>query len=308
MEVSSKELQERLKWSLEQKIDHSLYVIENFLALYPNSKVAFSGGIDSTVMLYLVRFIDKDRVGVFANTTNEFSEILQFVRTIDNIDVVKPAMSFFDTVERYGFPLVSKKVARMIHDVRNPTERNVASRNLYLTGVKRDGSKTLSYKISERWKPLIDVKFDLTSKCCDILKKKPMNKVMGSDGVFIGTMASDSELRQISYLRTGCINTTSNQCNPLSIWTKEDVWEFVRRYNIPYCDVYDKGEKQTGCAYCGFGCHLESGSRFDRLRIREPKRYDQMMKLENNGVTYKEAINKILSIAGRERLDEWLLF
>lgn len=308
MQVSSKELQERLKWSLEQKVDHSLYIIENFLALYPNSKVTFSGGIDSTVMLYLVRFVDKYRAGIFANTTNEFSEILQFVKSIDNIEVVRPSMSFFDTVERYGFPLVSKKVARMTHDLRNPTDRNEASRNLYFTGIKRDGSKTLSYKLSERWKPLIDVKFDLTSKCCDILKKKPMSKFMGSDGVFIGTMASDSELRKISYLRTGCINTVGNQCNPLSIWTKKDIWDFVRKYNVPYCDVYDKGETQTGCAYCGFGCHLESGSRFERLKIREPKRYNQMMNLENNGVKYKDAINFVLNKVGKNPLDEWLLF
>jgi hypothetical protein len=34
--------------------------------------------------------------------------------------------------------------------------------------------------------------------------------------------------------------------------------------------------------------------RFERLKQREPKRYEQMMELKNNGVTYKEAINCVL--------------
>lgn len=76
---------------------------------------------------------------------------------------------------------------------------------------------------------------------------------------------------------------------PLSIWTKQDVWDYVNMFKVPYCDVYDKGEKQTGCAYCGFGCQFDK-TRFDRLKEREPKRYEQMMSLKNKGITYEQAI------------------
>ena len=34
MKVSSKELKERLEWSYEKKIDHSLYIIDSFLQKY----------------------------------------------------------------------------------------------------------------------------------------------------------------------------------------------------------------------------------------------------------------------------------
>jgi hypothetical protein len=43
---------------------------------------------------------------------------------------------------------------------------------------------------------------------------------------------------------------------------------------------------------CGFGAHLESFSRFEILKERRPKLYDYFMKIENNGVTYKEALNR----------------
>lgn len=292
MNISSQELQQRINWTLEQKIDHSLYVIDAFIAQYPNSKIAFSGGIDSTVMLKLVRMFDKNRTAIFANTTNEFNEILHFVRDTENVEIVMPDVTFIKTVEKYGFPLISKKVARMIHDCKYPTANNQNSRTLYLTGIKQDGTKTKSFKLADKWKHLIDAPFDITYKCCDLLKKKPMEKFK-SEGVFIGTMATDSGTRKGAYMKTGCINLTENKCMPLSIWTKKDVWNFVKQNNVKYCDVYDKGEINTGCAYCGFGCQFDK-TRFDRLKEREPKRYEQMMNLKNNGITYADAIQMAL--------------
>ena len=38
--------------------------------------------------------------------------------------------------------------------------------------------------------------------------------------------------------------------NPIIDWTDEDVWEFIKKYNIPYCKLYDKGYKRLGCIGC----------------------------------------------------------
>ena len=96
--IQQKELNERLNWSLNQKIDHSLYIIDSFISQYPNSVVSFSGGVDSQVLLRLVRMIDKDRKGVFVNTTNEHSEILKHVRTVDNIETILPEITFIQVI------------------------------------------------------------------------------------------------------------------------------------------------------------------------------------------------------------------
>lgn len=292
MKLTIEELHNRINWTLEQKIFHSLEVISRFINDFPDCNVSFSGGIDSTVLLHLVRMIDKNRLAVFANTTNEFSDIIKFVKSKENTIIVNPEVTFKDTVKEYGFPLVSKKVARMITDLKNPTHKNQASRNLYLTGIKRDGTKTKSFKLAKKWHFLIDAEFDLTSKCCDILKKNPL-KELSKNGTIIGTMAADSETRKGAYLKTGCINNIGKKCMPLSIWTKKDVNEFIKKYKINYAEIYDKGETNTGCAYCGFGCQFDK-TRFDRLKKLEPKRYEQMMELKNNGVRYYDAIQIVL--------------
>jgi 3'-phosphoadenosine 5'-phosphosulfate sulfotransferase (PAPS reductase)/FAD synthetase len=293
--ITCDELNNRISWNLYQKIDHALGTIEAFYRTNPNAVVSFSGGIDSTVLLKLVRMFKENATGVFGNTTNEHSEILKFVRTFENIETVLPKETFIHTVEKHGFPLISKKIAKMVTALKYPTDQNEASRNLYLTGLTREGRINKQWKLPDKWYYLIDVQFDITNKCCDILKKSALAKY-DKQGIFIGTMAEDSKMRRQSYLQTGCIDENHNKCKPISFFTKQDIWDFVKMFNLPYCDVYDKGETNTGCAYCGFGCVFDT-TRFARLKEREPKRFEQMMNLKNKGITYQEAIKIAMNIS-----------
>ena len=77
----------------------------------------------------------------------------------------------------------------------------------------------------------------------------------------------------------------------MSIWTDTDVWAYIRRFDIPYADIYDMGANRTGCAFCGFGCHKETTSRFWLPFELYPKMYNLFMKYENNGVTFREALH-----------------
>jgi len=276
--VSYKQLKERLNWSLVQKVDHSLYIIDSFIGQFPNCVTTFSGGLDSLVLLFLVRMIDKDRKAIYVNTTNEFREIVDFVKTKDNVEILFPKMNFKTVLEKIGFPLVSKEQARAIWEAKHTKSEKMRELRL---GNSR-------YAISKKWRFLIDQPFDISHRCCDILKKNPMSPFKNC-GVLIGTKASDSSLRKVQYLQNGCINIHSKSATPLSIWTREDVMKFIRQYHIPYCSIYDKGEKTTGCVYCGFGCQYDM-TRFHRAELREPKRYKVIMSIRNHGITYYEAI------------------
>lgn len=47
-----------------------------------------------------------------------------------------------------------------------------------------------------------------------------------------------------------CMQSKGFILNPIIDWTDEEVWEFIHRYNIPYCHLYDEGFKRLGCIGC----------------------------------------------------------
>ena len=77
--------------------------------------VSFSGGKDSTVLLHIAREMYPKIKAVFIDTGLEYPEIRKFAKSVDNIDILKPKMSFKKICEKYGFPLISKEVAENIY-------------------------------------------------------------------------------------------------------------------------------------------------------------------------------------------------
>jgi 3'-phosphoadenosine 5'-phosphosulfate sulfotransferase (PAPS reductase)/FAD synthetase len=141
---------------------------------------------------------------------------------------------------------------------------------------------------------LIDAPFDVSEKCCTYLKRKPFEKFHKKTGLFpvIGTMAGESRLRLQKWLKHGCNSFESNMIAsyPMSIWTENDVWAYIRRFNLPYSPIYDMGIRRTGCMVCGFGCQMKGDRRFYFLKEHKPKIYDHFMQMKNNGITYREAL------------------
>jgi len=171
--VTRKELEYRLSWNLHQKIDHAAGTIEKFLnETKGKAYISFSGGKDSTVLLDIVRrFVDKNIVAVFCNTGNEYPEIVQFVKTFDNVTIIRPKMKFREVIERYGFPLISKEQSKYIHDLKYTKSDITRQKRIYGTRYKKGGF--LLGKVSDKWMFLKDAPFDISDTCCTILKKDP---------------------------------------------------------------------------------------------------------------------------------------
>lgn len=264
---------------LEAKVILSKSRIKQFADYFQGKvHISFSGGKDSTVLLDLVRQVCPNAPAVFVNTGLEYPEILEFIKTIDNVIWLKPKMVFNKVIEKYGYPVVSKKVSRAIKDLQNPTKNNATTRNLYLTGIKKDGSKTKSFKLAKKWICLIDAPFKISDYCCEIMKKQPIykyEKEFDTKG-FIGTMTEDSQTRRASYIATGCNSFNGSiKSRPLAFWKRDDIWEYIKTRELKYSSIYDKGVHNTGCMFCMFGVQLEKEpNRFQLMKKTHPKQYN----------------------------------
>ena len=105
----------------------------------------------------------------------------------------------------------------------------------------------------------------------------------------IGTMASESISRTITWQKKGCnsFDKLDPTSQPLSFWTEQDVLKYIKQFNIPYASIYGDivenehgklmttGVSRTGCMFCMFGVHLEKNpNRFQRMAVTHPKQYD----------------------------------
>ena len=106
-------------WPLERKIRVTQAKILEWHHHYGGKvAVSFSGGKDSTVLLDLARRAFPDLPAVFVDTGLEYPEIREFVKTVPNVTWLRPEMPFSKVISEYGYPVVSKDVARRVryHD------------------------------------------------------------------------------------------------------------------------------------------------------------------------------------------------
>lgn len=300
-------LKQKQSLPLEAKIVMSLQRIRNFYDHHEGQvHVSFSGGKDSTVLADLVRTIYPEVPLVFCNTGLEYPEIVEFVKTFNNVIELRPKKNFKQVIEEFGYPVATKRIAAQVEFLKTPASpKNDNKRKLYLEGIKKDGSPAPRWKLSEKWKYLIDSPIKISAKCCDIMKKQPFYEYEKQTGrkPFIGVLAVDSEFRLTSYLRHGCnVFEGRSAGRPMMFWTEQDVLQYIKQKQLPISSVYGElrtkangelffsGLERTGCVFCCFGLHLErretGENRFQKMYRSRPKLWRYCM--ENLG--FKEVL------------------
>ena len=239
--------------------------------------VSYSGGMDSTVLLHLVRQSYGQTLGYFVDTGLEYPEIRKFARDTPGVRVVRPRMPFRRVLEHHGYPVVTKEVSQFIKEARRP--RDTPTKRLRLTGYTEPGAEYRSrHRIPQKHLPLLDAPFKISEMCCEELKKKPLKQIPNP---LVGTRAEESSVRVQSFIKYG-VNSyglKKPKAQPLMFWSEVDIWEYVDEFELEYASCYegDDAVSRTGCMFCMFGQHdLPPGapSKFQSMAKTHPKHYD----------------------------------
>lgn len=300
--MNMNELKLMQNYPLDIKIAKTKNRIREFYEYFDGEVyIAFSGGNDSLVMLHIIRSLYPDITAVFVDTGVEFPEVRKFVKSFDNVVILKPEKNFSQIINEYGYPVISKDVSNSIRLAR----KNIADGKVTERVKQFSGSMRGSRFNKEKWRFLLESNFKISEQCCDILKKKPFKKFEKETGLhgYIGVLASEGGVRLSGYLKTGCNNYRFGNSKPLGFWTHQDILNYIKINNLNMCSIYGTlyfdeiknklrvtGEPRTGCMGCLFGCHLEkSPNRFERMKYSHPHRYKYFIEKLN----YKEILDFI---------------
>lgn len=95
-----------------------------------------------------------------------------------------------------------------------------------------------------------------------------------------------------------CYKRRKTVLNPIIDWSDAEVWEFIKTYNVPYCDLYDKGYKRLGCIGCPMsGQQLEELEQFPQIKRAYLRAFSKMLEerkakqLDTEWETPEEVLN-----------------
>lgn len=76
-----------------------------------------------------------------------------------------------------------------------------------------------------------------------------------------------------------CMQSKGFVLNPIIDWDDEDVWEFIHRYDIPYCKLYDEGFKRLGCIGCPMSSNkIKEMERYPKIKRAYMKSFERLLK------------------------------
>ncbi len=228
----------------EKKIKLSLSIINHVKD--SKSALLFSGGKDSTVLLYLLRRTDINFIVLYNNTGIASPEMVRQVRAL------AVGTDYIETEATDAFSMWSKS-------------------GYYPLLGKRSFTK-FKKKYSElRCSPV---------QCCYQLKELYANKILKSreiEVVFWGNRADESNRRKLSFVDNGFLFKPQKypwrQCYPLQHWQTPDIYRYLTE-NVDY--DFSTGI-EGGCIYCGTDLHYFPNN-LSKLYIKDNNKWQFAMK------------------------------
>lgn len=216
---------------LEGKINYSKIIIKESLNKFHNNLVlAWTGGKDSTTMLWLYKEICAEMRKplprcIFINEGDVFNEILEIVGKVKEMWKV-------DVIELKNNDVLKnvKKVGDIVY-VKELNERN---------------RMELEYINFDREYFIFEPESYVGNH---LMKTVPMKEFIEENNIKAVSTAirwDEQEARKEETYFSERDNPPHTRVQPILHFTERDIWNTIHRYKIPYCKLYERGYRSLG--------------------------------------------------------------
>jgi thioredoxin-dependent adenylylsulfate APS reductase len=93
---------------------------------------------------------------------------------------------------------------------------------------------------------------DLRVACCEIRKVEPLKRKLSTLDAWVAGLRREQwrTRRNVAKVELDRDHGGIVKLNPLADWTADEVWDYVRKNNVPYHELFDQGYASIGCAPC----------------------------------------------------------
>ena len=92
---------------------------------------------------------------------------------------------------------------------------------------------------------------DLRKSCCHMRKVEPLQRALSGKSAWVtGMRAAQATTRASLPVREFDEGNKLEKFNPLSDWSEQEVWAYIRMFNVPYNQLHEQFYPSIGCAPC----------------------------------------------------------
>lgn len=175
-----------------------------------------------------------------------------------------------EAIEKFGMEKVAvawsggKDSTTVLHLIKQEFKKVIIPVVFIDTSVKFKEIYSFRDKIAKEWNlNLIIVKNEEALKtikiaqnkeeCCYLLKTVPLREAITSHGwqaLITAVRWDEQEARKNETYFSRRETPPHTRIHPILHFRELDIWAYIRKYNIPYCELYHKGYRSLGCAPC----------------------------------------------------------
>ena len=161
-------------------------------------------------------------------------------------------MVLTDIIDRYQinidmFSLDTGRLPQETYDLmQTMRERYKTPLRIYFPNVKQIETYVAENGINGFYKSI-----DLRKACCHIRKVEPLRRALQGKRAWVTGIRQDQGSTRLG-LRMSSYDMSNHmqKVNPLLEWSHAEVWEYLKRYEVPYNQLHDKFYPSIGCAPC----------------------------------------------------------
>ena len=93
---------------------------------------------------------------------------------------------------------------------------------------------------------------ELRKLCCGIRKVEPLNRALKNLDAWMTGLRREQAVTRVDVRKVELDKDHGDivKVNPLVDWSYDDVWEYIRKNNLPYNRLHKQGYPSIGCAPC----------------------------------------------------------